>query len=89
VSTEIDFTTMRKGRRTRGSRVIDYCPKCGAKGERLVLRDRKTKEVTGYDFTHKAKIERVMGIDFVEVTASCFVTVQKPTSRLGAQPHEA
>lgn len=29
----VDFTTWRKGRRTRGAAKIGLCPKCGKKGE--------------------------------------------------------
>ena len=31
----IDFTKMRKGTRTRGTRKIEICPNCGRKGERV------------------------------------------------------
>jgi len=37
-ATLVDFTKFRKGSKPRG-RVIEYCPKCGRKGERTAYRD--------------------------------------------------
>lgn len=61
---EIDFTKYRKGKKTRGSRVIAICPKCGRKGERTIYKDDSE------GFNHKARL--VMGL-FLSVYDHCFI----------------
>lgn len=66
----VDFTKMRKGTKTdRGT--IDYCPKCGRKGQKTVYEQgfRNPKYPSGFapgftEFNHKAKI--VMGFLLID-----------------------
>lgn len=62
MTTEIDFTKFRKGSKPHG-RLIDYCPKCGRKGEKTVYRNGETL------YAHKASLD----FGFVTVKDSCSI----------------
>lgn len=60
---EVDYTKLRKGTRIRGNTRIDYCPKCGRKGEVAYFGDGSVH------VTHRGRIEGM----FLVVTDSCFI----------------
>ncbi len=58
---QIDFTKFRKGSKPNG-RPIDYCPRCGRKGEKTIYTDGET------NYTHAAESRGF----FLLVTDSCY-----------------
>lgn len=58
----IDFTKQRLGTKTRGTRKIELCPKCGRKGE--CVRREIVEGLPFRDYTHLA--ENVGGMLFVK-----------------------
>ena len=70
MSETIDFTKYRKGSKPNG-RPIDYCPRCGSKGEKTTYRDG------GQLFSHKAKVKTLYGTGaYLEITESCTVRTE-------------
>lgn len=59
----MDYTKMRLGTKTRGSRKIARCPKCGRKGESVTYKDGD-----GY------VIHQVTGTVMPTVTDGCYVS---------------
>ncbi len=60
----IDFTQMRLGTKTRGSRKIKKCPRCGRKGERVDYRQG------GANILHKTEINGWLS----RALDSCYLT---------------
>ena len=60
----IDFTQFRKGSKPNG-RPIDYCPRCGRRGEKTVYRDGDIR------FTH---IAHVAMNSFLVIDELCWVS---------------
>jgi hypothetical protein len=71
--TLIDFTTRRKGSRTRAGRTIQVCPKCGRKGELSHIEAGKmSRNSRAMDcYTHKGTLHSG-GLVF-RVDDSCYV----------------
>jgi hypothetical protein len=68
----IDFTTWRKGRRTRGSCKIEVCPECGRKGEVTRYTDGTVSIV------HRGHVVNVPDLlSMFHVDDSCFVPKPK------------
>lgn len=70
----IDFTTWRKGKRTRGGCTIQVCPKCGRKGEmaHVAAGLLGKKQIYGFStYTHKG---HVIGGWLFSVDESCKVS---------------
>jgi hypothetical protein len=75
----IDYTTMRKGKRVRGSSKIDVCPKCGRKGERVDRPSVATKHgwtVAYSQFNHIAETVNLGGFLMINVKDYCTTTLQ-------------
>jgi len=63
----INYTIYRKGRKSMDNRPIDYCPKCGRKGERRQYADGSIM------FAHKLRVTRAGVFVLPEVIDHCMI----------------
>jgi len=69
---DINFSTYRKGSKPFG-RIIDYCPKCGEKGQKTTFRNRKTHDVEETVYDHKGYVAVLNGIGGLTITEWCII----------------
>lgn len=69
---KIDYTKYRKGSKSLHRLPIDYCPKCGKKGEHTFMTNNKTGQITDI-FNHTGEIVTIGGFVMMEIKTSCVV----------------
>ena len=75
----IDYTQARKGSKSYHGLPIDYCPKCGRKGERTFHTNPKGQRVE--HFVHKGEVVNLAGFALFHITDSClFIREEEKTS---------